>query len=680
MPAGHAAAAGALDGEASAARVRSGQWKALWLSATVMAAVSASLIDAVLLQRKRTYFTGGFLSVDHITTPAQALGFVASSLALDVAVAGVLVALVLWAAGRTGASRRAAWIVAVLAALAPVIVADVVTYQLLTYLGDAFDFGLMFDLAGNSVSEIFAVSSEHLGGLGMAAALVVVAMGATVWLLVRRATSSPAPQVRFRTALAVPLALFVAVGVTTTFVRTASDVLDDGLKRKPAGRLLGTLADALSDVDFDGFGILGRVRDPNPFDAGINPYALDVPGNGIDEDGLAGDLPATTAPYREPVPDTHVWSSRRDVVLVVLESFRADAAGARVGGMPVTPVLDSLAARGIRVNYAFSHNGYTVQSRRHIFTGSVADIRGATLVDDFKANGYETGYFSGQDDSFGGAGASVGLERADARFDARAASGERYTTFTTPGSLAVPSDVVNDRVAAFLHRRAKDKPLFLYVNFHDTHFPYHHAGIRPLVGQSVLDQFEIGPARADVLRSMYLNTAANVDRAVGELLRSVHAALGREPAVIVLSDHGESLYDAGFLGHGYALDDAQTRIPFIAANLPLAIVEPFGQADLREALQVALNAADQSAPPTMTTDASRAVFQYLGTIDAPAQIAFTRIGGQFLYDFRSGLVQIDRGTWRDPADLPPDATAMFRELVQTWERMRLARSGRVAAG
>jgi hypothetical protein len=63
-------------------------------------------------------------------------------------------------------------------------------------------------------------------------------------------------------------------------------------------------------------------------------------------------------------------------------------------------------------------------------------------------------------------------------FDARSAAAERYSSFSTAGSLAVPYTVVLNRVQAFLAHRDARRPLFLYVNFHDTHFPYHHAQIR----------------------------------------------------------------------------------------------------------------------------------------------------------------------------------------------------------
>jgi hypothetical protein len=174
---------------------------------------------------------------------------------------------------------------------------------------------------------------------------------------------------------------------------------------------------------------------------------------------------------------------------------------------------------------------------------------------------------------------------------------------------------------------------------------------------------------------MYLNTASNVDAAIGDVLAQVRASLTREPGVVVLADHGESLFDEGFLGHGYALNDAQTRIPLIVANLPVTIEEPFGQADLRIAIGAALGRdPTTTATPLLKTDSSRRVFQYLGTFDRPRQIAFTGLDGRILYDFRTGLARIGRGTWQRPEDLSAAEQPEFVRLVHTWERMVLARN------
>lgn len=210
----------------------------------------------------------------------------------------------------------------------------------------------------------------------------------------------------------------------------------------------------------------------------------------------------------------------------------------------------------------------------------------------------------------------------------------------------------------------------------DTHFPYRHASIRPILSDVALDRFEIAPSHADALRAMYLNTTRNVDDAVGAVLERVRTALGRDPGVIVLSDHGESLYDEGFLGHGYALNDAQTRIPLVVSNLPIVVEEPFGQSDLRDAIARAFVMAVSGRVPQLRQSASKTTFQYLGSIDRPAQIALTSIGGQIVHDFRTGRVQVDRVGWRQPEALGPDDGRRWRELVRHWERIVLARAGR----
>jgi hypothetical protein len=228
-------------------------------------------------------------------------------------------------------------------------------------------------------------------------------------------------------------------------------------------------------------------------------------------------------------------------------------------------------------------------------------------------------------------------------------------------------------VTDFLAARRRDTPLFHYVNFHDTHFPNQHQYIEPLVSNVVVPQGDIAPRNMAALRTMYLNTAANVDRAIGRVLDAVRRTQEREPGVVVLGDHGESLFDEGFLGHGYALNEAQTRIPFVVANLPVDVRQPLGQADLRDLLWRALTKGGDDKQPTLVTDPSRAVFQYLGNIPRPAEIAFTRQGHQVLYDFRERRARIDGGSWASTDMLPTAQRSAWLDLVTTWERMMLSR-------
>jgi hypothetical protein len=651
-----------------------GRWRQVWLRGTVASALVLTVFDAGLLQRRKSFFTGGFLTDAYTTGLAGAAGFLTLSFMADAAVAGLLAAAAVWLSGRWRLSSAARQAVVFLCAAGPLLVADILTYQLLSYVGDRFDLSLMFDLSGRRVSEILAVAGQQMvrpaGFLVLAAAAAVAA----VWLI-HRWMPRDVGEVRLPLRGAVTVAVVcLALGSAVTLARAASDTADDGLQRKASGRALATVLELVSDVDLDGFGLGSSFSDPAPLDSSIHPFALDVPGDGVDQDGVGGDLPPGEA-YTEARATPARFAHRPNVVLILLESFRADAVGRTQDGRSVTPTLDALAARGISASLAYSHNGYTAQSRFHTFTGSLANLRGGvSLVDDFKANGYEVAYFSGQDEAFGGEGYSVGFDRADVHYDARQDRARRYSTYTTAGSLAVPYQVVLERVEAFLARRDASRPLFLYINFHDTHFPYSHRGMAPLVSHDSLTQMEIVPAEAARVRDVYYNAAANVDHAIGLALTSVERSLGAPPAVVVASDHGESLFDNGFLGHGYALNEAQTRIPLVAAGLPLAVEQPFGQVELRDALAAAL-CAEPGTAPRLSTNPGKSIFQYLGRIDRPRQIALTTAEGRTIYDFRTERLSLP-GTSapQRPASLTGAARARFLELVQLWERMMVARA------
>lgn len=646
----------------------------VWLAATLAGAVLVTAVDALLLQQKKAFFTGGFLASSQRKGPLEILSFIGVSLCADAALIGLLAAVALVLISRLRLAPRARALSAFLAGVAPLLVADFAAYRLASYLGDAFNVSLLWELSGRKPQEFAAVASGHLAAPVLIMSAAAGAAGGLIWVVHRanRRHASPLPGTLPLLGRAAILAACAVMLVAAASAR--SEMLADGVGRKPSGQFDQWASGRLTDVDGDGFGIGASPADPDPFNGAIYPYAVDVPGNGVDEDGVGGDLPDAGAPYTEGAPH-RVWQRHPNVILIVLESFRADALGRSVNGTPVTPVLDALGRSGISAPVALSHNGYTAQSRFHIFSGSLAGLRGGTsLIDDFKTNGYEVGYFSGQDDSFGGEAYSVGMYRADIAYDARQDRRRRYTSYTTAGSLAVPFDVVQERIRSFMEHRDRSRPLFLYVNFHDTHYPYHRPGLRSIVSAETLTEPDISFANGARLKEMYFNTAANVDAAIGATLDMVGRNLGSPPAVIATADHGESLFDEGFLGHGYALNDVQTRIPLVVAGLPLRVEEPFGQSDLRDAIGAAL--AEPAGPdaPRVESCPDKRVFQYLGRIERPRQIAFANGRTRTIYDFRRRGVQFAGGAWVHPEQLAGLQKDEFLRLIALWERMVGARA------
>jgi hypothetical protein len=232
----------------------------------------------------------------------------------------------------------------------------------------------------------------------------------------------------------------------------------------------------------------------------------------------------------------------------------------------------------------------------------------------------------------------------------------RFTQFSTPASLTVSWKVLEERVSTFLRDRSASTPLFLHLNFQDGHFPYRNPDILPLVDRQSLERSQLRVEAAPALRAMYLNTLANVDASLGRVLDLVARTTGREPAVVVIADHGESLFDEGFLGHGYAANDAQTRIPFIVHNLPARVPDPVGQLDVRLMMRQALS-EDAAAGPVLAQDPARTIFQYIGDLATPKEIARVGLEGRRRYNLMSPSVQSH--------GLGADDTA----LVQFWERV-----------
>jgi uncharacterized membrane protein len=138
--------------------------------------------------------------------------------------------------------------------------------------------------------------------------------------------------------------------------------------------------------------------------------------------------------------------------------------------------------------------------------------------------------------------------------------------------------------------------------------------------------------------------------------------------VVVTADHGESLFDDGFLGHGHMLNEQQTRIPFIINRPGVAMPPVIGLADMRG---IILRAA--GADPAQTPHP--AIFQYLGALDRPARIGLVDAAGNrilfSLYD--ESIWTSATNTWTRYADLGGAEKRAADALIDEWARQRWLR-------
>ncbi|MGZ8347258.1 MAG: sulfatase-like hydrolase/transferase [Allosphingosinicella sp.] len=627
------------------------------------------LFELALAERKYALFGGGFGQSQTLDAPLEIASFLAALLACQVLLFHLLYRLVRRLHGRRATSWLLPFNFLFFAGLGGV-GAAIAKYEALAYFSDAMSFQIIRNLGGGSLADALLYSLSEAGlALIVVGGFALLYLAAWWWLRRRWRDAAPLPDGTRLSGRQTLLA--VAATAILLFAANRADDARPALSRFTSVALFSTLLHQATDFDRDGWSFFSWPIDRQPFDASRHPYALDVPGNGLDEDGYGGDL--VFAPAETPAPPV-IAGRKRHVILIVLESTRADALGQRVAGRPVAPVLEGLAARGSAAGEAYSHVGFTTQSLQSLFTGRLApaDDR-QSLVRDFLANGYRVGVFSGQSEDFGGIAATTGMRRGSIFVDANTLREERAFSFAAEGSLHVDGRLLLREFDRRLGRpEAWTRPNFLYFNFQSAHFPYAFPGMDQVLPGTPIPRREIGPDNREWVARTYWNAVAHGDRLIGALLARLDRLGVRDDSLIVVTaDHGESLFDDGFLGHGHALNEQQTRIPFVLSDPGVALPGPVGLADMRAHI---LRAA--GAP--IAAPARRGIFQYLGDLDRPGAIAVVGRGGEWIrFDlFREAVWTRRTNGWTPYARLRGPDRAAADALIDAWARERwLARVG-----
>jgi arylsulfatase A-like enzyme/Flp pilus assembly protein TadD len=243
---------------------------------------------------------------------------------------------------------------------------------------------------------------------------------------------------------------------------------------------------------------------------------------------------------------------RPSVLLVTIDTLRADAVSAWGVEVGTTPVLDGLAAKGTRFAHASSVTPITLPTHASILTGlrpadhgltvngvSVSELPVSTLAERLAQQGYATGAF-------------VSSTVLDRRFGLDAGFAHYDDDLVVQGGATLPTerrgDLTVDRALDW--EGWSDSPYFAWVHLFDPHAPYAAPG-----GRSGTD------------RAAYLDEVRFVDQQLGRLIGGVRAASDGPVLVVVLSDHGEGLGQHGEETHSLLLHESTMHVPWVMAWL-----------------------------------------------------------------------------------------------------------------
>jgi arylsulfatase A-like enzyme/Tfp pilus assembly protein PilF len=259
----------------------------------------------------------------------------------------------------------------------------------------------------------------------------------------------------------------------------------------------------------------------------------------------------------------------RNVLLVTLDTLRADHLGSYGHAAAQTPRLDALARTGLRFERAATVVPLTLPAHSSLFTGTFPAWHGVrdnggfylgedqtTLAEVLKGRGFRTGGFVGAFVLDRRWGIAQGFDRFFDEFDL-----ESFENASGLDAIQRPGSEVVDQALAWL-KADPGTPFFAWVHLYDPHTPYE----APEPFRARFPRTAAGAYDAEI---------AATDAQVGRLLDALELDGRRdETLVVVLADHGEMLGEHGEQTHGFFVYDAAVRIPLIVSGpgLPSRVV------------------------------------------------------------------------------------------------------------
>jgi arylsulfatase A-like enzyme/Flp pilus assembly protein TadD len=370
----------------------------------------------------------------------------------------------------------------------------------------------------------------------------------------------------------------------------------------------------------------------------------------------------------------------RHVLLITIDTLRADALGASGNQSARTPWLDRLAAGGIHFSKARAHNVVTLPSHANILTGRLPPDHGIRDNAGFRLNATEESAAT----RLAGNGFRTGAFISAFPLDSRFGLGRGFEVYDDafvdvmprPAFLEQERPGVETVAAAsrWLSAPGVDQPgkarqpTFAWIHLYEPHFPYTPPE----------------PYRSTFAADPYAGEVAAADAALGPVLQPIlEQGRDADTLVVVTSDHGEALGDHGESTHGIFAYESTLKVPLILYYPPLLtsrIVDaPVSHVDI---LPTILDAVGLPAPsglrgrsllPLATASGEARTFTYFEALSGSLNRGWAPLAGVVadgqkyidlpipeLYDLQADPVEA-----RNLAGARPEAVARLQALLRS---------------
>lgn len=399
------------------------------------------------------------------------------------------------------------------------------------------------------------------------------------------------------------LASGAALGWASRGIASSRSVKALLMNRSIVARRVYEIARALSDRDGDGYSSAFGGFDPDDSNPRVSPAAPEIPGNGVDDNGIGGDLPrelAARAPSpgefgpvpspeppwsprytrpegvrdvadpragerKDPSPEGAAAGARPHVFLFSIDALRADHT--TMGGYrrDTTPSLAKYAKTGVYFERCFAQGTNTghsfVSLLRSSYMEAIFDRNVPLLTTLLGRAGYHT--------------ASVNARRLEGWLRRkrwhmyRGAMIEGFDVLHLDGADMWNAEELSDKIIAYLDKLPPDQPEFLWVHWNDVHNP---RVSRPEYGFG------------DDMIGGYDNAVAYTDQHVGRVLdRLRDKGMLAKSVVFIMADHGEGFLEHGTIDHGNRPYQDNIHVPLVVlapGASPAVVREPVALIDV----------------------------------------------------------------------------------------------------